>query len=260
MASKGVALVTGAAQGIGKEIALRLADDGFDVAVNDIPSNAKNLGLVLEDIQGKGRKSSSHIADVTFEEQVKNMIDEVVAAHGALDVIVANAGVIKWASILDTSVEDWDRILTVNGRGTFLCYKYAGMQMVAQGRGGRIIGASSRAGKTGLAHLSAYCSSKFAVRGLTQAAALEFGKHGITVNAYAPGPTHTDMLDSLAFAGEKDRGLSAEAWLEASRKAMPVGRLGTPSDIANLVSFIASKESQFITGQSISVNGGVYFD
>ncbi|KAJ7182883.1 hypothetical protein C8R43DRAFT_1116500 [Mycena crocata] len=260
MTSKGVVLVTGAAQGIGREIALRLADDGFDVAVNDIPSKATNLSLVLADIEAKGRKSSSHIADVTLEEQVKKMIDEVVTTHGALDVVVANAGVTKWVSLFDTSVEDWDRIMTVNGRGTFLCYKYAGMQMVAQGRGGRIIGASSIAGKTGFPFTSAYCASKFAVRGLTQAAAQEFGKHGITVNAYAPGMIDSEMLNSLAFASPKDTGASGEDWLETARKSSPLGRLGTATDISNLVSFIASKESQFITGQTISVNGGNYFD
>ncbi|KAJ7699207.1 NAD(P)-binding protein [Mycena rosella] len=258
--SRGVALVTGAAQGIGRTIALRLADDGFDVAVNDIPSKAASLARVAEDIQTKGRASSVHLLDVTVEEQVEKMVADVVAAHGGLDVMVANAGVAKWASILDTSTDEWDRMMTINGRGTFLCYKYAGMQMIKQGRGGRIIGASSVAGKAGCAGLSAYCASKFAVRGLTQAAALEFGSHNITVNAYAPGAIESDMMNALASESHKYTGKPPEMYLAAQENAAAIKRLGTAEEVANLVSFIASEASQFITGQSISVNGGMYFD
>ncbi|KAJ7444596.1 acetoin reductase family protein [Mycena galericulata] len=272
MSSKGIALITGAggctvtpsiswtertysldstAQGLGKAIALRLADDGFDVAVNDILSNAVKVSQVMNDIQAKGRASSVHIADVSVEDQVKKMIEEVVATHGGLDVMVANAGVALWRSIVDTTVKEWDRVMTINGRGTFLCYKYAGMQMASQGRGGRIIGASSLAGKTGVSHLGAYCTSKFAVRGLTQAAALEFGRHNITVNAYAPGTIDSEMLSALAAGSAEETGGSSEAWLNSWKTASPLGRLGTATDISNLVSFLASKESQFITGQSV---------
>ncbi|KAJ7445954.1 NAD(P)-binding protein [Mycena galericulata] len=244
MSSKGIALVTGAAQGLGKAIALRLADDGFDVAVNDIPSNATNLSQVRNDIQAKGRASSVHIADVSVEDQVKKMFKELVATHGGLDVMVANAGVALWRSIVDTTVEEWDRVMTINGRGTFLCYKYAGMQMVSQGRGGRIIGASSLAGKTGVSHLGAYCASKFAVRGLTQAAALEFGRHNITVNAYAPGAIDSEM--------PKERGAARTPGVCSDhsnrRTGFNIHSCSTATDISNLVSFLASKESQFITG------------
>ncbi|KAJ6598175.1 hypothetical protein DFH09DRAFT_1131171 [Mycena vulgaris] len=245
MSLKGTALVTGAAQGIGKTIALRLADDGFDVAVNDIPPQATNLTRVVEEIQAKGRTSSAHLADVTVEDQVRKMVEDVAAAHGGLDVMVANAGVAQWASILETSADDWDRIMTINGRGTFLSYKYAGMKMISQGRGGRIIGAASVAGKTGYAFLSAYCASKFAVRGLTQAAAQEFGKHGITVNAYAPGAIDSEMMTSLAVGNFKNTGTSPDKWLDVYMQS-----IRTATDVANLVSFIASKESQFITGES----------
>ncbi|KAJ7489108.1 NAD-binding protein [Mycena latifolia] len=254
MSSKGIAFVTGAAQGLGKAIALRLADDGFDVAVNDLPSQAAALAQVVEAVQAAGRASSMHLADVTVEEQVRKMVEDVVAAHGGLDVMVANAGVAKWGSIFDTSADEWDRTMTINGRGTFLCYKYAGLQMVSQGRGGRIIGASSVAGKTGVAGLSAYCASKFAVRGLTQAAAQEFGKHNITVNAYSPGAIDSDMMNSLAAGSTKDTGLPPETFLENIKNRLPMKRLGVAADIANLVSFIASE------GQSLSVNGGGYFD
>ncbi|KAJ7444597.1 hypothetical protein B0H11DRAFT_1747351 [Mycena galericulata] len=255
MSSKGIALVTGAAQGLGKAIALRLADDGFDVAVNDIPSNATNLSQVRNDIQAKGRASSVHIADVSVEDQVKKMFKEVAATHGGLDVMVANAGVALWRSIVDTTVEEWDRVMTINGRGTFLCYKYAGMQMASQGRGGRIIGASSLAGKTGAPRLGAYCASKFAVRGLTQAAALEFGRHNITVNAYAPGAIDSENETGLAHLKFRVKSSQTELKFRQILSSLPFKAerkiqhyCSTATDISNLVSFLASKESQFITG------------
>ncbi|KAJ7040934.1 hypothetical protein C8F04DRAFT_1253443 [Mycena alexandri] len=256
MSSKGIALVTGAAQGIGRAIALRLADDGFDVAVNDLSPNSQVLDALVDEIKQKGRESFIFVADVSEEEQVKEMVEEVVKKLGGLDVMVANAGVVgpRLARLTDLSAEQWDRVMNINARGTFLCYKYAGLQMIAQGRSGRIIGASSVAGKKGLATQAPYSASKFAIRGLTQAAALEFGPHGITVNAYAPGAVDTPMLttgspDPVAL-------LSRASFKEMS----PLKQIGTAEDIANLVSFIASKESQFITGQSISINGGLFFD
>jgi len=255
--SKGVALVTGAAQGIGRAIALRFAEDGFEVAVNDISSNSANLDSLVDEIKQKGRKSSKHVADVSQDESVKEMVEEVVKAHGALDVMVANAGVAGpyRTKLTELSVEEWDKVMNINARGSFLCYKYAGLQMIKQGRGGRIIGASSFAGKKAMARQSAYSASKFAVRGLTQAAALEFGQHGITVNAYAPGAIDTAMLTGGAANAEE-----AEATLNKMKAASPLGIVGVPTDIANLVSFLASKKSQFITGQSISINGGLFFD
>ncbi|KAJ7489125.1 hypothetical protein FB451DRAFT_1553005 [Mycena latifolia] len=261
MVSHGTALVTGAGRGIGRAIALRLADDGFDVAVNDIHGHAENLSKVVEEIKAKGRKSSAHLADVSVEGEVKAMVDEVVRVYDGLDVMVANAGVCEWAKLTDTSVEVFDRVMAINGRGTFLCYKYAGMQMINQGRGGRIIGACSVAGKrAGSAFMGAYCASKFAVRGLTQAAALEFGTHNITVNAFAPGAIDTDMLDYIDTSSAKSTGSAPGTFSQKAQEMVPVRRLGTTTDIANLVSFIASKESQFITGQSLSVNGGMFFD
>ncbi|KAJ6482557.1 hypothetical protein C8R45DRAFT_1054081 [Mycena sanguinolenta] len=223
-----VALVTGAAQGIGRAVALRLAEDGFDVAVNDVPSKSESLDELVEEIKKKGRGSSKCIADVSQDEEVKAMIEQVVKQHGSLDVMVANAAILgKEVSFVETTAEQWDRILAVNARGPFLCYKYAGMQMINQGRGGRIIGASSLAGKQAIqGSPTAYSASKFAVRGLSS---LELGPHGITVNAYAPGAIVTPMRR-------------------------------VPEDLASLVSFLASPESQFITGQTISINGGLFFD
>ncbi|KAF7324677.1 hypothetical protein MKEN_00509200 [Mycena kentingensis (nom. inval.)] len=260
MRSKGVALVTGAAQGIGRAIAIRLAEDGFDVALNDLPLRAPDLASVMETVTAHGRACSVHLANVSIEEQVKAMVDGVVQEHGALDVMVANAGLASWGSLFDTTAEEFDRIFSVNVRGTFLCYKYAGKQMVEQGRGGRLIGASSVAGKTGIPFIGTYCASKFAVRGITQAAAHELGRHGITVNCYAPGAIDSVLLNQLADGSPGDTGQKPEWWLKMQADRTPLGRLGTIPEVVNLVSFLASKESQFITGQAISVNGGLYMD
>jgi len=256
--SRGVALVTGAAQGIGRAIALRLAEDGYDVAVNDIQTNHENIHRVVEEIIALGRKSLALVADVSVEDQVKNMVEAVVKDLGGLDVMIANAGVYlaPLTPLVELEASDWDRLFEVNVRGTFLCYKYAAQQMLAQNRGGRIVGASSVAGKRGSALSSGYSATKFAVRGLTQSAALELGKHGITVNAYAPGAIDTPMLqgvsDTFVQKGSKSGDFRA---LMSSRAA--AGRMGTPQDIASLVSYLVSKEANFITGQSISCDGGI---
>ncbi|KAJ6506176.1 acetoin reductase family protein [Mycena vitilis] len=258
MSFKGIAIVTGAAQGIGRGIALRLASDGFDIAVNDITSNADKLAELVEEIKAKGRQASAHVADVSVDLQVKGMVEEVVRTHGGLDAMIANAGVMNFASIEHTSVDDWDRVMAINARGTFLCYKYAGMQMISQGRGGRIIGACSLGGKKGGQMMSAYCASKFAIRGLTQSAASEYGPHGITVNSYAPGMTDTEMGKSYVIGISFDNDIICSDQ-HGQIVCRPNGK--TPDDIVGLVSFIASKESQFITGaELISINGGMYFD
>ncbi|KAJ7040972.1 NAD-binding protein [Mycena alexandri] len=255
MASKGIALVTGAARGIGKAIALRLADDGFNVAVNDISAQSEALSELVDEIKAKGRASSAHIADVSSEDAVRGMVEQVVTTYGRLDVMVANAGVCSHAPIFELTAEKWDHTMNINARGTFLCYKYAGAQMIKQGEGGRIVGASSVTGKQGMAFNPSYSASKWAIRGLTQAAALEFGPHQITVNAYAPGVIDTDMLSTIVTPDT-----TREIVVDEMKKKSALGTVGAPADIANFVSFIVSKESQFITGQSISVNGGMFFD
>ncbi|KIJ16118.1 hypothetical protein PAXINDRAFT_113899 [Paxillus involutus ATCC 200175] len=243
--SKGIALITGSAQGLGRGIALRLAKDGYDIALNDTPSKYNQLRGLADDIDKSGRKALVLPADVTVEEQVKGMVQEVSTKLGGLDVMVANAGVVQISPLLSTELKDWDRVMTINIRGSFLCYKYAAEQMVKQGRGGRIIGASSLAGKEGYPVLSAYCASKFAVKGLTQAAALELGRYGITVNAYAPGIIATPMSKRLC-EGARHR-----------VEGRPVKHVGQPEDVASIVSYLVSKEAHFITGQTISVDGGI---
>ncbi|KAI0049324.1 NAD(P)-binding protein [Auriscalpium vulgare] len=246
MSARGVALVTGAARGIGREVALRLADDGFDVAVNDLPGTAE-LEDVAQAIEGKGRKSIHFYGDVSVEQDVVNMIEAVVAALGSLDVMVANAGILTLQTVLEVDAATFDRTINVNVRGVMLCYKHAAKQMISQGRGGRIIGATSIAGKKGVPFLFAYSASKFAVRGMTQSAAAELGKYGITVNAYAPGGTESRMLEALD--GHFVESLGPTGLRDSMASTNPIPRTGVPSDIANVVSFLASKESTFVTGK-----------
>ncbi|KAJ8593186.1 NAD(P)-binding protein, partial [Rhizopogon salebrosus TDB-379] len=173
--SKGVALITGAGQGIGRAIAIRLAADGFDIGLSDIYTNKFNVYEVAQEITSAhpGRRVRVLLADVTVEDDIRSMVDGAVTELGGLDVVVANAGIIHTATLVETTSEDWDKIFAINVRGVFLTYKYAAQKMVTLNethkRGRRIIGASSLLGKRGEERMSAYTASKFAVRGLTQA-------------------------------------------------------------------------------------------
>ncbi|KAK1233516.1 hypothetical protein PQX77_003327 [Marasmius sp. AFHP31] len=261
--TKGVSIVTGAAQGIGRAIALRLAQDGFDVALNDISAKDEQLKAVGKEIIKIGRKTAIVHADVSSEPEVKEMVEKVVEVLGGLDVMVANAGICPVYNLTESAsfgflefweanqaffplpfavtADHWDAAFAVNSRGTFLCYKYAAIQMIKQGKGGRIIGASSAAGKQGRKFCMAYSATKFAVRGMTQSAAWELGKHGITVNAYAPA--NNLVVDAKAI----DAKISKASWTDN-----PSGRWGEPEEVAALVSFIASKDSSFVTGEFAS--------
>ncbi|KAF8808443.1 NAD(P)-binding protein [Phlegmacium glaucopus] len=258
MAMSVTALVTGASRGIGRAVACRLSRDGFGVAISDLPSQKSQLEEVHAHITQQGGKAMKTFADVSVESEVKQMVESVVEQMGGLDVMVANAGIFSLSTFIDTTTEDFLRIFSVNTLGTFLCYKYAAQQMVKQGRGGRIVGASSMAGKTAFPLITAYGTSKFAVRGLTQNAALDLAKYGITVNAYAPGPVDTPMVQGLNELSVHLPAADFAALME--KNTTPVGFSGTPEDIAGLVSYLASKESRFMTGQTISINGGLFFD
>ena len=181
-----VAHVTGAARGIGKAIALRLARDGHDVAVSDLPSMAGELKDTRAEIEATGVASVDLTGDVSVRHDVRSLISGTAEALGSLDVMVANAGVAQTKALLDVTPEEFDAIHAVNSRGAFLCYTEAARQMIAQGSGGKIIGAASIAAHKGFALLGVYCSTKFALRALTQSAAQEWAPHGITVNAYCP--------------------------------------------------------------------------
>ncbi|CAF4661841.1 unnamed protein product [Rotaria sp. Silwood2] len=178
------ALVTCVARGIGRAIALRLARDGLNVAVKDVKASSSDLNKVQQEIEKMGRKSVAITDDVSVDKAVETMIQSAAKELGSLDVIVANEGIIQVKLIVDITTEDWDNIFAVSMRGVFLCYKEAAKGMIAQGTGGKIIGACSTLGHRPALMLSHYCASKWGVRGLTQAAAMEWAKHKITVNAY----------------------------------------------------------------------------
>ncbi|TFK53269.1 NAD(P)-binding protein [Heliocybe sulcata] len=260
MSSPRIALVTGGAQGMGRSIALRLARDGLDVAVSDLPSQKALLEEVANEIKALGSRSLAVFADVSREDEVNSMVQAVVQELGGLDVMVANAGIAAFRSVLDTTTEELDRVYSVNVKGVLLCYKAAAGVMIEQKRGGRIIGASSILGKKGWPMWASYGSSKFAVRALTQVAACEFGPYGITVNAYAPGGIDTPLLRVTDKEVAERTNVPEGTHLNNLTAQTALGRLGQTEDVANVVSFLASKDSAYMTGQTLAVDGGVWFD
>ncbi len=254
-----VAHVTGSARGIGKSIALRLARDGHDVAVSDLPSMADELGVTRKEIEALGVRSVDVTGDVSDLDSVRNLIATTAAELGSLDVMVANAGIAQTKALLDVAPEEYDKVHAVNGRGVFLCYTEAARQMIAQGTGGKIIGAASIAAHKGFALLGVYCSSKFAVRSLTQTAAQEWAQYGITVNAYCPGIVDTTMWEEIDHnLGEINHVGKGES-MKAMAAGITLGRVSTGEDVAKLVSYLAGPDSDYVTGQSILVDGGMLF-
>ncbi|KAI0691118.1 NAD-P-binding protein [Cytidiella melzeri] len=253
-----VALVTGGAQGIGEAIALRLAQDGLDVAILDVNSKRDQMRAVSQKISDLGRRSHWIVGDVADETSVKNSIASVVESLGSLDVMIANAGICNnlGKTVLESTTEEWTAMFNVNVLGTMLCFKYAATQMIKQGRGGRLIGACSIAGKQGQAKLGAYCASKFAVRGLTHVMSKELKEHNITVNSYAPGFIHTAMVNHL----DDDKHGGSGSVTKSRLGFPPEAPSAEPSVITGLVSYLAQTESSFVTGQIISVDGGINYD
>ena len=248
-------LITGAGRGIGRAIALRLAEDGADVAVNDIDEvPAREVaGLVRE----RGRKSLVSTADVTDEEQVQDMIQRVVVEFGKLDVMISNAGITLTRRLIETSLEEFERVQRVNVRGVFLCGREAAKHMIPL-RSGKIINAASTSGRRGAVFQAAYNASKFAVVGLTQCMARELGPFGITANAYGPGIVDTRMWQQINVERSQLLGLPVGGALEEAIKTTALGRMEKPDDVAGVVSFLASSDSDYMTGQTVMVCGGIY--
>ena len=253
-----VALVTGAARGIGRGIAVRLAADGLDVAVNDIEENENELEEVAESVRGAGRRALTVTADVSDPGEVEGMVGRVADELGRLDVMVANAGIAQVKPLLEITPEDFDGLMSVNLRGVFLCYQ-AARQMIRQASGGKIIGAASIAAHKGFAMLGHYSASKWAVRGLTQAAAQEWAEYGITVNAYCPGIVGTAMWDLIDEKLAEHMGLQKGEALQQYSELIALGRVEEPEDVAAFVSYLASRDSDYMTGQSVMIDGGIIF-
>lgn len=251
----GTSVVTGAGRGIGRSIALRLARDGHAVAVNDV--DKASAESVVEEITSAGGRAVAVPADVTDRAAVFDLVDRSVDQLGELAVMVANAGIAQVKTVLEVTPEDLRKIFDVNVFGVVYCLQAAAERFIAQDSGGKIINAASIAGHIGFDYLGHYSATKFGVRGLTQAAAKELAKHGITVNAYCPGIVGTDMWDLIdaQLGGYLDTG-KGEA-LARYAQLIPLGRVQTPEDVANFVSYLAGPDSDYMTGQSIMIDGGI---
>ncbi|HDJ3332478.1 TPA: 3-oxoacyl-[acyl-carrier-protein] reductase [Staphylococcus aureus] len=239
------ALVTGASRGIGRSIALQLAEEGYNVAVNYAGSKEK-AEAVVEEIKAKGVDSFAIQANVADADEVKAMIKEVVSQFGSLDVLVNNAGIARDNLLMRMKEQEWDDVIDTNLKGVFNCIQKATPQMLRQ-RSGAIINLSSVVGAVGNPGQANYVATKAGVIGLTKSAARELASRGITVNAVAPGFIVSDMTDALS-----------DELKEQMLTQIPLARFGQDTDIANTVAFLASDKAKYITGQTIHVNGGMY--
>lgn len=271
-----VALVTGAGgrNGIGRAIALRLAEEGADVAVNDVaerPYAADDtawggLSDVVAEIEVMNRRAIAVVADVSDAQHVAEMVEKTVSHFGRIDILVNNAGTRAGKDrvpVVDLAEEDWDRVQRVNVKGVFLCCREVARHLIAQGTGGKIINLSSLRGKQGAASYAAYSASKFAVIGLTQSLAHELAPHQINVNALCPSLVDTERVVHLASAFMSEELSSDEQHAEfvrQSEQSVPLGRLAEGSDVAKMAAFLASEEAAYLTGLSIPVAGGALMD
>jgi len=238
------AIVTGAAQGIGKVIALGLAKCGADIAVSDI--NEDSLSSAVKEIEALGRKAIAVKMDVSSLKDCEDMVKKTIDAFGKVDILINNAGITRDTVLLRMKEEQWDQVIQVNLKGTFNCTKAVIRSMFKQ-KSGKIINISSVTGAMGNAGQANYSASKAAVMGFTKSIAREYAHCGITVNAVAPGFIKTAMTDAIP---EKDR--------DAMISIIPAKRLGLPEDVADTVCFLASDMANYITGQVIHINGGMY--
>ncbi len=244
MAKDKVAVITGASRGIGRSIALALAEAGAKIVAVDLDPVATDA--IVAELKEKGTEAIAVIGNVTVTEDTEKMIDAAVAAFGRVDILVNNAGITRDGLLMRMKDEDWDAVLTVNLKGAFLCSRAASKVMTKQ-RYGRIINIASVVGQMGNAGQANYCASKAGLIGLTKSNARELAKRNVTVNAVAPGFIATAMTDALP---EKVR--------EELTAQIPLARLGSAEDIANAVVFLALEKSAYITGHVIAVNGGMY--
>jgi 3-oxoacyl-[acyl-carrier protein] reductase len=238
-----VALVTGASQGIGRACALRLAQDGAAVAV--AARNEEKLAEVVKEIEAAEGKAAAFVIDVAEEEQIKSAVKAAIAHFGKIDILLNNAGITRDQLVMRMKRADWDAVLNINLTSAYLCTQQVIGSMLKQ-RWGRIINVTSVFGQTGQAGQANYAASKAGLIGLTLALAREVASRNITCNAVAPGFIETAMTSSLT-----------EEFKQSAVKMIPLGRVGTPDDVAQAVSFLASDAASYITGHVLNVNGGL---
>ena len=240
-----IVLVTGAGRGIGASIAKRFASEGAEVIVN-YSGNDEAAQKTVDEITATGGQAQKYKCSVNDSESVKVMIDEIIKEFGRIDILVNNAGITKDGLMLRMTDEDFDRVIDVNLKGTFNCTKYVSKYMLKQ-KSGKIINISSVVGISGNAGQVNYSASKAGIIGITKSAAKELSSRGITVNAVAPGYVDTDMTKVLSDNIRNE-----------ILKNIPLQRMGNVEDISNCVAFLASEDASYITGQVISVDGGMH--
>jgi NAD(P)-dependent dehydrogenase (short-subunit alcohol dehydrogenase family) len=239
-----VAIVTGAASGIGLAVAKRFAAEGASVMLADASEQAG--AEAAEQIRAAGYHAQFATLDVSQPDQVTQVVEQTLKTFGDLDILFNGAGILTYGTVLETTVEAWQRLIAVNLTGTFLCSRAVLPHMVAKGRGVIINVSSTTGSHDACAHAAAYVSSKGGVTLLTRSMAIDFARHGIRVNAICPGPTDTPMLRKALTPDQ----------LEAFAKTYPMGRLGRPDELAAAALFLASEDASFVTGEMLHVDGG----
>ena len=252
-----VALVTGAGQGIGRGIALRLAKDGANIAIVDLQE--EKMATVVKEIKALGRKATFFVADVTNRDEVYAAVDHAEKELDGFDIMVNNAGIAQVQPLAEVTPQEVETIFKVNINGVLWGIQAAAKKFKTRGYGGKIINASSIAGHKGFAMLGVYSATKFAVRGLTQAAALEYASDGITVNAYCPGIVGTDMWVEIDERFAKLTGAPKGTTYDEYVKRIALGRAETPEDVAAFVSYLAGPDSDYMTGQAPIIDGGIIY-
>lgn len=255
-----VALVTGAAQGIGRGIATKLANDGFDIAIADLGFQEETAAETIKAVEAAGQKAIFIALDVSKKENFDAAVDEAADKLGSFDVLVNNAGIAQIKPLLDVTEEDLNKIFAINVNSVVFGIQAAVRKFNELEVKGKIINAASIAAIKGFPILGAYSTSKFAVRGLTQVAAQELAPLGHTVNAYAPGIVGTGMWDLIDEELSKINGKPKGANFEEQVGGIAMGRTSEPEDVAGVVSFLASENSNYVTGQVILVDGGMLYN